>query len=143
LKQNEIDEPIDLLNSKWQGTNLLTRQRAKISGRRLFVIGDACGYAEPFTGEGMYWALRSGMDVSPLALEGIDKWIPELEERWTKMQARTKIYKMRCRILTLALRNESFRAGLIKVSSVAPNMVDRIAQFIVGANEIRSARSLT
>ena len=32
------------------------------------LIGDAAGYVEPFTGEGIAWAILSGATVAPLAL---------------------------------------------------------------------------
>lgn len=43
---------------QWKGTPLLHRQRQVASGR-ILAIGDAAGYVEPFTGEGMAWALRT------------------------------------------------------------------------------------
>lgn len=44
----------------WKGTPLLTRTRPRVEGPRILVAGDAASYAEPFTGEGMTWAMESG-----------------------------------------------------------------------------------
>lgn len=65
----------------WKGTPILTRS-GKISDIRYFAIGDACGYVEPFTGEGMTWALQSASLVAPLVEEGVLDWNSQLMQRW-------------------------------------------------------------
>ena len=39
----------------------------------LFVLGDAAGYVEPFTGEGMAWAFAAAEAVVPLAIRAIER----------------------------------------------------------------------
>jgi menaquinone-9 beta-reductase len=58
-----------LTNQSWRTITPLTR--ATITARRgnLFLIGDAARVVEPFTGEGIYYAMRSG----ELAAEAITK----------------------------------------------------------------------
>lgn len=65
----------------WRGTPILTRS-GKISDTRYFAIGDACGYVEPFTGEGMTWALQSASLAAPLIEEGVLAWDLQLMQRW-------------------------------------------------------------
>ncbi|KLU03560.1 geranylgeranyl reductase [Rhodopirellula islandica] len=49
----------------WQTTPPLRRKR--VSGRgRIVAIGDAAGYVEPLTGEGMTWGIESGLAVADL-----------------------------------------------------------------------------
>ncbi len=48
------------ITAKWHGTSILTRVRPRIESHGLLVVGDAARYGEPFTGEGMTWALRGG-----------------------------------------------------------------------------------
>ena len=55
-----------LRNAKWTGTLPLTRQSRTVAARRLFAIGDAAGYVEPFTGEGMSWAIVSAIQLCHL-----------------------------------------------------------------------------
>ena len=55
----------EMLAADWRGTVGLTRRRKKLAATRLFAVGDAAGYVEPFTGEGMSWAIRSGLAVVP------------------------------------------------------------------------------
>ena len=61
-----------------RGTASLTRQTRPIAGERFFVLGDATGYIEPFTGEGMAWAMVSGQAIAPLVRQGIKYWEPSL-----------------------------------------------------------------
>lgn len=94
-----------LRDAKWTGTLPLTRQSETVAARRLFAIGDAAGYVEPFTGEGMSWAIVSAMQLCQL-LETADlddcqrltaTWIAQ----W-RQQVRRK--QMLCRSLATLLR---------------------------------------
>ena len=42
-----------LADADWHGTLPLTRRTSSTASRRVLVMGDAAGYVEPFTGEGM------------------------------------------------------------------------------------------
>src|ERR1043165_2004376 len=69
--------PIDGLESlAWHGTPLLTRSVFPPAAERVFLLGDAAGYVEPFTGEGMAWGLVSATRVVPLALRACRQWDP-------------------------------------------------------------------
>jgi flavin-dependent dehydrogenase len=48
---------------RWQGTPPLTRRHQPPPRGRLYLVGDAAEYIEPFTGEGMAWALESGTAI--------------------------------------------------------------------------------
>ena len=61
-----------LRDATWRGTLPLTRRTSPIAGERFFLIGDATGYVEPFTGEGMAWALASGHAVAPLVVRALE-----------------------------------------------------------------------
>jgi len=66
----------------WQGTPLLTSRAGTVATERVFVIGDAAGYVEPFTGEGMAAALESAWLSAPLIDQAINEWNPLLVRRW-------------------------------------------------------------
>lgn len=51
----------------WKGTPLLTRRREHVEAPGIFVAGDAAAYAEPFTGEGMTWAMETGLRAGECA----------------------------------------------------------------------------
>ena len=56
---------VDVSRMKVLGTPLLSRRR-EVAGNRVLAIGDACGYVEPFTGEGIAWALRGAVGAAEL-----------------------------------------------------------------------------
>ena len=49
----------------------LRRKRRPIQKGRCLLLGDAAGLVDPFTGEGIYSAIRSAQLVSPLLVEGL------------------------------------------------------------------------
>jgi|LakMenEpi03Aug12_release.lakeMendotaPanAssembly.Ray.scaffolds.fasta_scaffold01085_14 flavin-dependent dehydrogenase len=55
----------------WMTTPHLTRASNPVAIPRVFLVGDSIGYIEPFTGEGMSWALASGFAVVPLIASAI------------------------------------------------------------------------
>ncbi len=61
------------------GAPLLTRRRDAIGGPGLIIAGDAAGYVEPFTGEGMTWAALAGEHAGALAAEALGAGTPVLE----------------------------------------------------------------
>jgi flavin-dependent dehydrogenase len=50
----------------WQSTPHLTRQSDCVAKQNVFLLGDATGYVEPFTGEGMSWAFKGAEALVPL-----------------------------------------------------------------------------
>ena len=66
-------------------TPRLRRRRAAGNGR-LIAIGDASGYVEPFTGEGMTWAMGSGIAAAEVIAENHD--LNQLGTEWRKVNER-------------------------------------------------------
>ncbi|MBL8764778.1 MAG: FAD-dependent monooxygenase [Phycisphaerae bacterium] len=60
---DEDDAAVFSARVRWHGTPTLTRRRMVERGP-VFVVGDAAGSIEPFTGEGMSWAIRGGMALA-------------------------------------------------------------------------------
>ncbi len=95
----------ELEGARWQGTPPLTRQTRPVAGDRLFLLGDAAGYVEPFTGEGIAWALESARAVAPLALRAIERWDPRLGREWSQLHSRLIGRRQRlCRAMAVVLR---------------------------------------
>ena len=67
--------PGSWISLPWKGTPALTRASARIADERLFLVGDAAGYVEPFTGEGMAWAVMSAAALAPIVARSYD-WKP-------------------------------------------------------------------
>ncbi len=79
----KLPVPGALSNAAIRGTVPLTRTSRRIYAERLFVLGDATGYVEPFTGEGMAWAMTAAMLAGPLAEECVDSgWTESIEQRF-------------------------------------------------------------
>jgi menaquinone-9 beta-reductase len=89
----------------WQGTPGLTRRTRPLAQDRVFFLGDAAEYVEPFTGEGIAWALASARAVEPFALRAIERWQPRLARDWGRAyQRRIGRRQLTCRAVALSLR---------------------------------------
>ena len=95
-----------MAEAEWLGTPALTRSTTPVAAERLFVLGDASGYVEPFTGEGMGWALASAVALAPLAGTACDGWQPSLAKTWSREHARLVRRRQRtCRMLAAFLKS--------------------------------------
>lgn len=116
-----IPVPHGLDKCRWHGAPALTCRRKIIAAPRLFVIGDAAGYVEPFSGEGMAWALASGRSVLPLVDKLPDVWRPELEEQWQRRHDELVAARQRtCRAVTLLLRYPGLLRMAIQALRLSP-----------------------
>ena len=121
LKEVSLPVPEGLAESSWRGTPVLTRRRVKAAAKRVFLIGDAAGYIEPFTGEGIAWALVSGIYVAPCAAKAVDKWEPEFADQWTKLHRRLLGKRQRsCRLVGKLLRTPLLADGAARLLRIAP-----------------------
>ncbi|MEM8781655.1 MAG: hypothetical protein AAGE65_02270, partial [Planctomycetota bacterium] len=50
----------------WRVSPLVSAYRPLVAATGLLVVGDAAGYVEPFTGEGMAWALQAADGAAAL-----------------------------------------------------------------------------
>ena len=96
--------------ARWAGTPRLTRCR-DVAGEGIFVVGDAAGYVEPYTGEGMAWAIRGGLEAAPLAVEaGRSGDLQALANRWRWLHGREVRRKQAgCRAVASTLRHPTLR----------------------------------
>ncbi|CAN5430261.1 FAD-dependent oxidoreductase [soil metagenome] len=100
----DADEVIP--QAAWRGAPLLSQAPQTIAAERVFAIGDAAGYAEPFTGEGMTWAMESAIEVMPFAEAAVARWDDSLAVKWNRSHAQTRRQRERlCRATRLLLRS--------------------------------------
>jgi flavin-dependent dehydrogenase len=105
----------------WRGTPALTRRATRLAGERLFVLGDAAGYVEPFTGEGMAWAMAAGLSVAPLAAEAARRWRPSLAGAWAATYRRVVVRRQYvCRAAAAVLRRPLLARALVRLLARAP-----------------------
>ncbi len=111
----------------WQGTARLTRRTDRLAEERLFVLGDAAGYVEPITGEGMAWALASAQALAPLAMQAIDHWDGFQAQAWSDIHRRLVVERqLVCRLSALTLRKPWLTRLAIELMIRAPGAAGRV-----------------
>ena len=93
-------------SAAWRGTPPLMHEPRRRAAERFFVIGDASGYVEPFTGEGIGWAIHSATLLAPLAIDALADWSPAMARLWTRLH-RVELARAQrdCRAFAWALRH--------------------------------------
>ena len=131
LREAGLPEFSGLEHLSWRGTPSLSRRPTRVASHRLFVIGDAAGYVEPFTGEGIAWALESARAVVPLALQAISGWRPGLAAEWRARHEKTVRRRQgTCVVLTAALRHWLFCRAMVFVLARAPALAYAVARHL-------------
>jgi flavin-dependent dehydrogenase len=106
-----------------QGTLPLTRRTTPVAARRALVLGDAAGYVEPFTGEGMAWALAAATAATPFIERGLLKWDAAVERDWQRLLRRVVLRRQRwCRLLALTLRHPLAMRIVLETVSLVPSL---------------------
>jgi len=77
--------PPEFLEAQWRGTGALTQRRRQVAGDRVFLVGDAAGYTEPFTGQGIAWAMRSALLIAPLLERALKGDLRDPEKTWPSL----------------------------------------------------------
>lgn len=115
----------------WKGTPPLTRAPERVADRRRFLVGDAMGYVEPFTGEGMGWAMASARAVAPLALHAVAAWDPGLEVAWEQYRSRSlSRAKVLCRTIAWGLRRPGLVRMAVSAMSAAPGLAAPVVRMV-------------
>lgn len=105
LRESGFPEVDGLLDAHWQGTPILTRNLQVPASKRVFLVGDSSGYVEPFTGEGMAWAIASGAAVVDHVLATLKNASPDIQKSWSNERTSILGRRMRhCRWIARALR---------------------------------------
>ncbi|MCU0688337.1 MAG: FAD-dependent monooxygenase [Phycisphaerales bacterium] len=139
LRQCGVDAPADALTrvGAMMGTGLLTRSRGRHSAPGLLVAGDSAAYVEPFTGEGMTWAIAQGRAAGELAAVACGEgeaarraWMT-MPEAWSRVQ-RGGLSRRRatCGLVRWIARRGSMRRPAI-VAIGASQMLRRVIEAIV------------
>ena len=104
----------------WRGTPALTRSRRAQDGR-ILRVGDAAGYVEPFTGEGMSWAILAGWRVAADAIACIERG-PEASHWPATIRGLLRARHARCRIIAGSVRHPFVVAAALRVMSLVPRL---------------------
>ncbi len=113
----------------WRGTPPLTRRVSRAGEGAVFRVGDAAGYVEPFTGEGIGWAMAGGVAVAPFVREVLATGSARVGERdrgarrWSMAYRRVVERRQRvCRFLSWGLRRPALVRAAVGILGVAPTL---------------------
>ncbi len=90
--------------ARWRGTPTLARRRRCVARGSTVCIGDAAGYVEPFTGEGMTWAMRSGVEVAAFIDASLAAGRP-LDGWHARHRRLFRLHHQRCRLVARTVRH--------------------------------------
>ncbi len=115
----------DLASAHWSAVHGLTRSRSRLWQPHLLIAGDAGGYVEPFTGEGMAWALSGGLALLPhLTACAQSGWSDTIGHAWQRDHAHRIASRQRlCRAMAWSLR----RPSLVRLAISALNLFPAVA----------------
>ncbi len=123
---------------RWRVTPALTRRRQRLAAPGLFIVGDAAGYVEPFTGEGMAWAMAGGAAVAPLAAAAIEGWTDAQVRAWhATYHKRIAQRQAGCRVLAALLRRPRLMRLTVAALSICPGAARPLTRRIGAANHHR------
>jgi flavin-dependent dehydrogenase len=118
--------PQGLRSAIWRGTPQLTSRPQHVASERVFLIGDASGYVEPFTGEGMATALESAVAVAPFVLQGTKAWVPNIAACWETFHREiVRDRQHTCRKLAWILRRPWATFATISTCRAMPRLATR------------------
>ena len=107
----------------WKGTPALTRRAKVLAGERWFAVGDAAGYVEPFTGEGMAWAVASAAALAPIAARAVQQWTPAHAREWEAAHRRAVGARQRtCRVVARVLRSPLLTTVAVRALAALPGL---------------------
>jgi hypothetical protein len=110
-----------LADLPWKGTPALTRTAKQLAGDRWFAVGDSAGYVEPFTGEGMAWAVASAAALAPIAARAVQCWDGSLAREWDATHRRLIAARQRtCRVVSRVLRSATLTTFAVRALRAFP-----------------------
>jgi len=121
----------DSVPRAWRGTPALTRRRAWVGRGRVICVGDAAGYVEPFTGEGMSWAIEGAVAAASAAPQIISRGDASAWDR--TLAAAIGAHQRRCRRVATLLRFPRATMCALRAASRVPAIRRRIGAIATGA----------
>jgi len=123
LRGAGFDAPDEIARMRWRGTPRLGQHPRRRAATRIFAVGDAAGYVEPFTGEGIGWAVRSAGLLGPFIAEGVERWSEELVAAWGRAYTLELGRSQRaCRALAWLLRRPRVARAAIRALEYRPDL---------------------
>ena len=131
IRDSGLPVPAGLHTCRWHGAPALTRHRRRLFGQRFFVLGDSAGYVEPFSGEGMAWALAGAKRILPLLEQAVRAWRDELGPQWQRQYHSLLGSRQRtCRAVTMLLRNRAITRLAVEALKISPALAGPLVRQI-------------
>jgi flavin-dependent dehydrogenase len=120
------------VHAKFHGTTPLSGHRPVVGGRRVLVLGDSCGYVEPFTGEGIAWALRSARAACSLLPDNPADSPTEFANSWGALYYQEVVRRQRwCKRFRYLLRRPTLSAACYTAARCTPWLPKLVARQLV------------
>lgn len=121
-----VSVPVGLDAATWRGTPPLTSRPTRVSSERVLLIGDASGYVEPFTGEGMAAALEMAVAVVPFVELANRSWVPTISTCWNSLHRQiVRDRQHTCRKLSWILRRPWATYATLSACRAWPGLATR------------------
>lgn len=121
LSRSGLPEVPGIADLVWRGTPRLTRSAARVATGRVFRVGDAAGYVEPFTGEGIAWALAGAQALAPIVARAVGDPAYDAEAEWARAHAQgVRARQAMCRAVAAVLRRPRWTRVAIAVLDRSP-----------------------
>jgi 2-polyprenyl-6-methoxyphenol hydroxylase-like FAD-dependent oxidoreductase len=126
-----------ILAASFRATPPLTRSAPLVAGAsgRILRVGDAAGYVEPFTGEGMGWALTSARILAEAvdAPHGLRAPAGIAARYVAAHRLELQAVHARCRLVARGLRRPAVVATAVTAARAVPWAARRIVPLVIGA----------
>lgn len=122
---------IALEHLPWAGTPPLTRRPSALASQRVFLVGDAAGYVEPFTGEGIGWAVASAIAVVPFVVHAVARWSDSLASDWSRTYRKMIGRRQRlCRVISAGLKSPLLVDVAVRILQPFPGAARPVIQHL-------------
>jgi flavin-dependent dehydrogenase len=123
--------PPELLDAHWRGTSPLSQKRRVPARDRIFLVGDAAGYTEPFTGQGIAWALRCALLIAPLLARAVSGDLSNPEKAWSVLyEKEIRTHQKASSLLAKLLRYERAFSLVLATLSLFPGALNLCLEYL-------------
>jgi geranylgeranyl reductase family protein len=116
--------------SRLLGAGPMPCRPRRVAGGRVVLVGDAAGYVEPFTGEGMSWALESAEILATVVADlSPGGWTPTAARQYRCAWARRIGHRQRqCAWLARVLARPAVSRALFAAAGRSPAVVNALVR---------------
>ena len=131
LRSAGIEQVLAGASAPVRGTLPITQQATSVAAERLLLVGDAAGYVEPFTGEGMAAAIEGALLVAPIAKQAARAWQPKLADQWQSEYARrVRSRQVACRSIAWLVRHPRVLGWSLRALALQPGIGSTVGRWI-------------